>query len=160
MNKILSIEDAVQLANQLQQQNKKIVLAGGCFDLLHIGHITFLEEAKKQGNILIIMLESDATITATKGKNRPINSQKIRAKILAALAAVDFIILLEPHMSNADYGTLVFSLKPAIIATTAGDSNRSYKERQAKQIGAKVIDVTPQIADKSTTKLVELLNEL
>ena len=63
-------------------------------------------------------------------------------------------------MSNTNYDTLVFGIKPAIIATTAGDINRFHNDRQAKQIGARVIDVTPQIADKSTTKLVELLNEL
>jgi len=160
MDKILTTKQARELSSKLHKQHKRIVLAGGCFDLLHIGHITFLEKAKKQGDVLIIMLESDAAITASKGKNRPINSQEIRAKILAALSVVDFIILLEPNMSDSDYSTLVFSVKPAIIATTAGDVNRFHKERQAKQIDANVVDVTPQIADKSTTKLVELLNEL
>ena len=160
MDKILTTKQSIELSSKLHKQHKRIVLAGGCFDLLHIGHITFLEKAKKQGDVLIIMLESDAAITASKGKNRPINSQEIRAKILAALSVVDFIILLEPNMSDSDYSTLVFSVKPAIIATTAGDVNRFHKERQAKQIDANVVDVTPQIADKSTTKLVELLNEL
>src|SRR5579872_1192323 len=103
MNKILSTENAIQLANQLHRKNKRIVLVGGCFDLLHIGHITFLEDAKKQGDLLIVLLESDETITALKGNKRPINSQKIRAKILTALSAVDFVILLEPHMKNEDY---------------------------------------------------------
>jgi FAD synthetase len=160
MNKILSAEKAIQLAKKLHKQNKRIVLVGGCFDLLHIGHITFLEEAKKQGDILLVMLESDAVIAATKGNNRPINSQEIRAKILAALTVVDNVIMLEQHMSNTDYDSLVFAIKPAIIATTGGDTNRYHKERQAKEIGALVIDVTPQISDKSTTKLVHLLNEL
>ena len=160
MNKILSTQTITQVANQLHQQNKQIILVGGCFDLLHIGHITFLEEAKKRGDTLVVMLESDEFIKKSKGENRPINSQSIRAKILAAIAVVDFVILLDSHMSNTDYDTVVFSIKPAIIATTRGDVNRHHKERQAKQIGALVVDVTPQISDKSTTKLIHLLNEL
>ena len=160
MNKILTTKQAITLSTQLHKQNQKVVLVGGCFDLLHIGHITFLEEAKKKGDILIVLLESDTSITTAKGENRPINSQDIRAKILAALSMVDRVILLEPQMSNTDYDTLVFAIKPAIIATTAGDANRFHKERQAKKIGARVIDVTARISDKSTTKLITLLNEL
>lgn len=160
MDKIFTTKQAIGISNKFHEQNKRIVLVGGCFDLLHIGHITFLEEAKKQGDVLAVMLESDETIKKTKGDNRPINSQEIRAKILAALSVVDIVILLDAHMSNTDYAAVVFSIKPAIIATTAGDVNRFYKERYASEIGARVIDVTPQIKDKSTTKLVTLLNEL
>ena len=160
MDKIITIDEAGHFATQLHDQNKKIILVGGCFDVLHLGHITFLEEAKKQGDNLIVLLESDAAITATKGEKRPINAQADRAKILAALSVVDGIVLLQAHMKDADYDALVFTIKPAIIATTAGDVNRNHKERQAVQIDAKVIDVTQQISDKSTTKLVQLLNEL
>ncbi len=160
MNKIFTTKQVIEISSKLHEQNQRIVLVGGCFDLLHIGHITFLEEAKKKGDSVIVFLESDEAIKKAKGHKRPINSQQIRAKILAALSVVDAIILLEPHMTNEDYDALVFALKPAIIATTRGDVNRHHKERQAKQIGAKVVDVTPQISDKSTTKLINLLNEL
>ena len=160
MNKILTTKLASDISSHLHEQNKRIVLVGGCFDLLHIGHITFLDEAKKKGDILIVMLESDELIKKSKGENRPINSQDIRAKILAALTVVDFVVLLDPHMSDKEYDKVVFSIKPAIIATTRGDVNRHHKERQAKQIGAVVVDVTPQISDKSTTKLVHLLNDI
>lgn len=160
MNKILSIDKANQIATELHQQNKHIILAGGCFDLLHIGHITFLEEAKKHGDVLIILLESDEAISKSKGDKRPINSQDDRAKILSALSAVDYIIPLNDSMTNKGYDDLVIALKPAIIATTAGDINRNHKERQAELVHAKVIDVTMPISDKSTTKLVLLLDEL
>lgn len=160
MSKILSIDEVKQVATTIHKQNKKLVLVGGCFDLLHIGHITFLEEAKKNGDYLIVLLESDETITATKGPKRPINSQLDRAKILAALAAVDYVVLLQPEMNDTDYDNLVIPLKPAIIATTSGDSNRHHKERQAQLVHAKVLDVTMPISDKSTTKLIKLLNEL
>src|SRR5215469_17383103 len=106
MEKILSIENSTDLADKLHQQSKRIVLAGGCFDLLHIGHITFIEEAKKHGDMLLILLESDQTISESKGNNRPINSQDDRAKILSALSSVDYVILLKPHMTDKEYDDL------------------------------------------------------
>jgi FAD synthetase len=159
-DKILKTTDKEKISKKLHAEKKRIVIAGGCFDLLHIGHIIFLENAKKQGDILIVLLESDETITASKGDRRPVNSQEIRAKILSALSAVDFVILLEPHLKNDDYDRLIFALKPAVIATTKGDPTKYHKKRQAEKIGAQVIDVTPQILDKSTTKLINLLKEL
>jgi len=160
MDKILSLEQANELSQILHKQNKHIVLVGGCFDLLHIGHITFLEEARKQGEILVILLEADQTIAKSKGSNRPINTQNDRAKILAALTSVDYVIKLPDMMNDKSYDDLVITVKPAIIATTRGDKNRVYKERSAGLINAQVIDVTPQISDKSTTKLIKLLDEL
>ena len=160
MNKILTIEQITKISSKLHEQNKHVVLVGGCFDILHIGHIVFLEEAKKHGDILVALLESDKTIIAIKGNKRPFNSQEDRAKILAALAVVDYVILLEQDMDDKIYDDLVFALKPAIIATTSGDINRHHKERQAKSVGAKVIDVTMPISDKSTTTLIHLLDEL
>lgn len=160
MNKILTTDVAVELGNALAHEKKRIVLAGGCFDILHIGHISFLEHAKAQGDVLCILLEADETITAAKGPKRPINCQEDRAKLLAALTVVDHVFLLPPGMTNDAYDTLVFAIKPAIIATTKGDSNRSHKERQANAIGAQVVDVVQLVDNQSTTKIIEILNEL
>lgn len=160
MNKIVDISEVKSTLAKRETEKKHIVVVGGCFDLLHIGHITFLEKAKKLGDLLIVFLESDEMIKETKGHNRPINSQNDRAHILAALAAVDVVIPLKPNMTDTAYDALVFAIKPAIIATTAGDLNRHHKERQAKKSNAKVVDVTLPISDKSTTKLVHLLEEL
>lgn len=157
-DKITHYENRKKFANN--EGNKKRVLVGGCFDILHIGHLTFLQAAKQHGDTLIVLLESDQTIAETKGPNRPINTQEDRAKILSALAIVDTVIMLKPQMTNYDYDDLIMTLKPAIIATTSGDRNRHHKERQAKLVAAHVIDVTEQISDKSTTKLIALLNEL
>jgi len=160
MNKILTPEQAVIVSNDLQKQQKKIVLAGGCFDLLHIGHIHFLEQAKKAGDILFVLLEHDATIKKLKGDNRPINTQEDRAKILAALTIVDYVIMLPENADNSFYDDLVIQLKPAIIAATQGDPNRHHKERQAKEIGATVVDVITPITNQSTTHLISVLKEI
>ncbi len=160
VEKIITSEEAIKISKQIQTAGKKIVLVGGCFDILHIGHITFLEEAKKQGDVLFVLLEADETIIKTKGPTRPINTQQDRAKILTHLTIVDFVISLPPFVDNNAYDMLINQLKPAIIATTAGDPYRSHKERQAKLIGANVVDVLEPISNKSTTKLIAMLEEL
>jgi rfaE bifunctional protein nucleotidyltransferase chain/domain len=157
MQKILAPDDAITLATKLTDQGNRIVLAGGCFDILHLGHITFLEKAKSKGDVLFVFVENDATIKKTKGPLRPINTQHDRAQILSHLTVVDYVIKLP---ETIDYDALVIHIKPAIIATTAGDLNRSHKERQAKKIGAKVVDVTDQISNQSTTRIIHILNEL
>lgn len=160
MNKILSVEQATQIANELNRKGKSIVLTGGCFDILHIGHIEYLKNAKKKGDVLFVFLESDENIKKLKGKNRPINTQHDRAAILEKLEMIDYIIPLPPIKNNKDYDNLVISLRPAIIAITKGDSNLNTRKRQAALIGARVVEVTSQISNQSTTKLVNMLKEI
>lgn len=157
MDKILTTEQAIEVSKQLQGEGKRIVLVGGCFDLLHIGHLTFLQKAKEQGDILLVLVEPDERIEHAKGHGRPINIQEDRVKILAAVEGVDYVLPLQQGMVNADYDELIKSIKPNIIATTAGDLNRAHKERQANIIDAKVVDVILPIKDQSTTRLIELL---
>lgn len=160
MNKILTTDEAIKISKKLHTQGKTLVLTGGCFDILHIGHIHFLESAKKEGGVLFVMIEHDKTIKRNKGEHRPLNAQSDRAAILASLTMVDYVILLPDSIADAFYDELVIQLKPAIIATTAGDPYRKHKERQAKLCDAKVIDVIQPIKNKSTTKLINILKEL
>lgn len=159
INKILTIQQAIDVSNKLKAEGKAIVLAGGCFDILHIGHIDFLNEAKKRGDVLFVLLESDEAIRRIKGNNRPINSQADRARILSALLGVDYAIILPQLKTDKEYDDVVIKLRPDIIATTKGDKYKKHKERQAKLIGAKVVDVIKNISNKSTTKLIKLLSE-
>lgn len=89
------IADWKQLQTQLQdnRKNKKVVFTNGCFDLLHVGHITYLQEAKDQGDILVVGINTDASIKKLKGEQRPIQNEIDRAKILAALRSVDYVTL-------------------------------------------------------------------
>lgn len=159
MNKILSIEKAIKISKKLQSENKTIVLAGGVFDILHIGHVKFLEKAKQRGDILFVLLESDDNVKRLKGKNRPINSQKNRAIILAALYAVDYVVLFPMLKTDAEYDKVISQIRPSIIATTAKDPNILHKRRQANQISGKVVNVLKRISDQSTTRLAKLINQ-
>lgn len=158
MKKIVQIPEAITISKTLRERKKRIVLAGGCFDILHVGHIEFFHQAKKHGDVLIIMLESDEQIRKLKGKNRPVNTQSDRAQILSALLDIDYIILLPSGMRNADYDSLIFSIKPAIIATTEADPSLEHKTRQAKALHVPVVDVVKKIENQSTSRIAQLIS--
>lgn len=160
MGKILDIKKAIAIAKTLCSEGKTIVLAGGCFDILHVGHIAYLTGAKKTGDVLFVFLESDENIKKIKGEHRPINAQADRAKILESLEMVDYVIPLPQIEKDNYYDDLVISLKPAIIAITKGDPTRKHKDRQAKLVDGKVLEVAAPVVNKSTTKLINILNEI
>lgn len=126
----------------------KIVLVGGCFDILHYGHISFLKKAKKLGNYLIVALESDQNTRKLKGPSRPIHTQKKRMEMLQELKCVDKVIPLPPMKTDSDYEKLVRKVNPDIIAVTKGDNKKTH--------GVKTI-VIPKTATPSTTQIAKLL---
>jgi len=152
MNTIFSYSKAKEFVMPQDFNGGKRILVGGCFDIVHVGHITFLEKAKQQGDFLIVLLESDARIRQLKGSNRPINTQLDRATVVAALKAVDAVILLPDTMANEDFDDLVKLVKPAIIATTRNDPYIDHKLRQAKLVHGEVISVLDHMKEHSTTQ--------
>src|SRR3989338_3317419 len=154
MNKIVDIKKAVKLASVVHGRKEKIILVGGCFDILHIGHIRFLEEAKKLGGKLLVLLESDKKVKELKGKNRPVFTQNERTHTLASLLSVDYIVLL-PHLKNSDYDKLITLIKPDIIAAAENDPILDKKRRQAEMVSGKLVKLkffkslsSSQIAEK------------
>jgi rfaE bifunctional protein nucleotidyltransferase chain/domain len=160
MDKIVNVEQAIQRCASWSAGGKHIVVVGGCFDILHVGHLVFLEKAKAQGDRLVVLVESDETIRKLKGAHRPINVQDHRARLLAALTMVDMVVLLPALLTNEAYDSILFGLKPAIIATTGGDPNRLHKERQAHAVGGRVVDVVLPVEDQSTSRIVKILEEI
>lgn len=157
MNKILRLKESLSLSLSLKKKGKSIVLAGGCFDILHLGHIKFLELAKKQGDFLFVLLESDKTVRELKGRGRPINRQADRAIVLASLIHVDYVVLMPRISKNGQYDAIIRALNPNVLATTENEAVNQHLERQAKKINAKVVYVTKRIKSKSTTKFANLI---
>jgi len=151
MKQIIKINQLGEIKNY-----EEIVLVGGCFDILHLGHTTFLEEAKKLGKILVILLESDKTIKKLKGENRPINRQINRAEMLTKLKMVDYVVMLPELKNNQDYADLIKKIKPKIIATSGGDEKIELKKQEAKIVGAKLVEVIKRIPQYSTSQMVKL----
>lgn len=161
MGKIIDIKTATTITADLKNARKTIVLVGGCFDIIHKGHIIFLRKAKKLGGILFVLLESDKNIKKLKGKNRPINTMADRALIMASFIFTDYVITLPELNTNEEYDEMIYSLKPDIIATTKSDPGRSHKKRQAEKLGIKLVDVLDRIKNQSTSRIAKLLrNEL
>jgi len=161
MKQIINIKSlsATPFLSLRKERQSKIVLVGGCFDIVHLGHLRFLEKAKKQGDILVILLESDENIKKIKGKNRPINNQSNRAEFLTKLKMVDYIIKLPMMKNDEEYLKLVKKIKPKIIAVSEDDKNIVQKRGQARLVGAKLIKVTDLIKQQSTTKIIEVITE-
>ena len=89
------LKDNIEIINRIKAEKKKIVFTNGCFDLLHVGHIRYLAQAKKLGEFLIIGLNSDSSVKELKGEDRPINSFEDRATLLSAIESVDLVIMFE-----------------------------------------------------------------
>lgn len=134
----------------------KKVLVGGCFDILHFGHITFLKQAKMLGDSLIVALESDGNVKRVKGDMRPIHTQEQRKTMLEALSFVDEVIALPPMNIDQEYVTFVQKIQPAVIAVTEGDPILEKKRQQANLVGANLV-VIPKVRTPSTSQLAKLL---
>ncbi|MEX2007691.1 MAG: adenylyltransferase/cytidyltransferase family protein [Candidatus Levyibacteriota bacterium] len=159
MNKILNIDQAIRTAKRLRKEKKRIVLAGGIFDILHVGHINFLQKAKEKGDVLFVLLESDETVGKLKGPRRPINTQSARAQVLSALTSIDYVVKLPEMKNDKDYDRLVTRLQPMVIAVTKKDEHIEHKERQAGKIHAQVLFVNDRIRNQSTSRIAKIIQK-
>ncbi len=135
---------------------KRVVLVGGCFDLLHFGHIAFLKQAKDHGDFLMILLESDEKVKKLKGDSRPIHNQNQRKEMLLSLSFVDEVIIMPSITKDQDYVELIQRIKPDFIAITQGDPMVEKKRQQASRFGATLVEI-PKIHTPSTSQLAKLL---
>jgi rfaE bifunctional protein nucleotidyltransferase chain/domain len=136
---------------------KSIVLTNGCFDLLHVGHIRYLAAAKKLGDILVVGLNSDASVKTLKGAGRPINSEADRAEVLSALAMVDHVIIFPEKRATR----LVRELRPQVYAKGGDYTVESLDPEEVaalQEVGAR-IEILPLTPGKSTTNLINASRE-
>ena len=112
------LKDNIEIINIIKAERKKIVFTNGCFDLLHVGHIRYLAQAKKLGDFLIIGLNSDSSVKELKGEDRPINSFEDRANLLSAIESVDSVIMFEEQTPE----NLIKDIVPDILVK-GGDYN-------------------------------------
>jgi rfaE bifunctional protein nucleotidyltransferase chain/domain len=158
-NRIIDVEKAVKLSKRFRKEGKSVILAGGCFDVIHLGHIKFLQAAKKTGDVLLVFIESDENVKRIKGDKRPIHNQDERAQVLQALRFVDYVIKIPFLKGNDEYDKLVLRLNPSIIAITKGSSAFEHSKRQAERIGAQLLEVIGHIPQHSTTQIAQKILE-
>jgi D-beta-D-heptose 7-phosphate kinase / D-beta-D-heptose 1-phosphate adenosyltransferase len=148
---IKTLNEITLLSKELKARDKKIIFTNGCFDILHAGHVRYLETAKSYGDILILGLNSDRSVSILKGEGRPINTQLDRAYILAALEAVDYVVIFDDETPY----DLIKAVKPHILVK-GGD----YEGKQV--IGQDIADelkLVQFVDGKSTTKTIEKIQQ-
>lgn len=156
MQRIITYKEIKNIIEESKSFRKKIVLVGGCFDILHYGHIKFLRNAKSFGDLLIVALENDVNVRRLKGSNRPFQKQKERAETLAELKSVDYVLMLPEMSGDKDYERLVDILTPDLIAVTEGDNYLLQKNKYAEKVGAR-LKIIKKIKSSSSSKLANLL---
>lgn len=156
MGKIINIKQVPQVLQQLKAQGKKVVLVGGCFDILHAAHIEFLKKARREGDALIVLLESDKKIKELKGSDRPINLQAERATALSELNIADYILKLTYLKTNHDYEMLVKKIEPDIIAITHGNKIYDWEREYIEKTGKRIVEVMDRRKNYSTTKMINI----
>ncbi|MCH7827885.1 MAG: adenylyltransferase/cytidyltransferase family protein, partial [Bacteroidetes bacterium] len=115
MDRLKSLKEIITLRKELKSANKKVVFTNGCFDIIHAGHIDYLNKAKELGNVLIVGINSDISVKKIKDKNRPIIQEKERALIVSNLRAVDYVVLFDEETPD----NLINKIIPDILVKGA-----------------------------------------
>lgn len=151
IEKIKSHKELKETVETLKRQSKRIVFTNGCFDILHIGHTRYLQKAKELGDILIVAINTDASVRGIKGKDRPITPQEERAEVLASLECVDFVTFFdEPDPLNT-----ITELQPDILVKGGDWEIDQIVGREVVEAkGGKVISIPP-IEGVSTSRIIE-----
>ncbi|WP_395715578.1 phosphoribosylglycinamide formyltransferase [Prosthecobacter sp.] len=153
-----SIADVRRLRDALEQQGKKLVFTNGCFDLLHAGHVRYLEQARALGDAMVVALNSDASVRALKGPDRPLNNENDRAEVLAALRAVDAVVVFAEDRATR----LIETIRPHVYAKGGDytvDSLNAEERAALENVGAE-IRILPLVPGRSTTGTInKMLSE-
>ena len=149
--KIISTTSLVRKVRRLKQNGKRIVFTNGCFDILHYGHVKYLQDARSKGDYLVVAVNSDSSIKKIKAKNRPVIGQSDRLKTVAALASVDFVVLFKDDNPLR----LIKALKPDILIKGADWSKQKIIGADfVASYGGKVLTVN-LVKGRSTSALIE-----
>ncbi|HEV2214974.1 MAG TPA: D-glycero-beta-D-manno-heptose 1-phosphate adenylyltransferase, partial [Terracidiphilus sp.] len=150
-SQVLGRNDLVKRVAMWKANGDRVVFTNGCFDLLHIGHITLLEEARRCGDRLIVAINSDASVRALKGSSRPIVGQQERARVLAALSAVDAVVIFDEPTPLE----LIVASQPDVLVK-GGDYNAdSVVGAKEMQSWGGAVKIVPLVEGFSTTRLIE-----
>ncbi|AEH44894.1 rfaE bifunctional protein [Thermodesulfatator indicus DSM 15286] len=153
--KILPLEELCQRVRRRKALGQKLVFTNGCFDLLHAGHVSYLARAREAGDFLVIGLNSDASVKRIKGPERPINPQENRAKVLAALSVVDYVVFFDEDTPEK----LIKTLRPDILVKGADwPEEKIVGASFVKSYGGKVLRI-PFEHEISTTKIIEKIRK-
>lgn len=151
--KILSAETLAPWRERLRNEGKRLAVTNGCFDLLHAGHVTYLEAARNQADALLVGVNSDAAVRALKGPTRPVNAEQDRALVLAALESVDGVFI----FPERDAVNFIGTVRPDIYVKGGDytiDTINQDERRLVESLGGKVV-LLAHVPGKSTTAILQ-----
>jgi len=153
LSKLKSTAELAAIRDQMEQSGKKLVFTNGCFDLLHAGHVRYLQQARQLGDALLVAVNGDQSVRALKGPDRPLNNESDRAEVLSALECVDFVTIF-PSVRVTE---VIREVKPHIYAK-GGDYTPESLDRE--EYGALVeagsqIEILGLVPGRSTTSLIQ-----
>jgi len=148
--KLIERRQAARIAAEARAAGRRVVLANGCFDLLHVGHTRYLEGARRQGDLLIVGINSDRSVRHLKGAGRPLMDQQSRARMVAALACVDGVVIFD----DLDVAALLDELRPDVHAKGTDYTTETVPEReQVRALGGEVA-IVGDPKDHSTRDII------
>jgi rfaE bifunctional protein nucleotidyltransferase chain/domain len=151
--KIKSIPELKEIASQLHSSGRKVVFANGCFDLIHAGHVRYLEAAAALGDVLIVAVNGDASVTALKGHGRPLQPESDRAEILASMECVDYVLLFNAPTVDG----ILKELKPDVHAKGTDYTQESVPERETVLSYGGRVAIAGDPKNHSTRDLIQVI---
>jgi len=150
VRKIKSLEEMMRIREQLRRERKMLVFTNGCFDLLHAGHVRYLNQARAMGDALVVCLNSDASVRTLKGKGRPIIPEAERAEILAALSSVDYVFVFDDLTPQRVIDVPV----PDVLVKGADWGITEIVGRQTVENAGGVVRTIPLVEGTSTSAII------
>ncbi len=151
--KIKTLLELKDIIVELKRRKKKIVFTNGCFDILHIGHVQYLESAKAEGDILIVAVNSDESVQGIKGRLRPIIVQDERVEIVAALGCVDYVVIFD----EPDPEYVISQLIPDLLIKGADWQISSIKGKECVEAHGGIVKNLPLVEGHSTSAIIDLI---
>ena len=148
-------EEIIKIVREEQKKGKTFVVTNGCFDILHVGHVRYLQKTKEYADNLIVMLNSDKSVKAIKGEGRPINCEEDRAEILSSLSCVDYVVLFDENSP----AKLLENIRPDVYTKGADYTLETLPERDIVIKNNIKVEFIDFVQGKSTTNVIKKINE-
>ncbi|HBG47956.1 MAG TPA: D-glycero-beta-D-manno-heptose 1-phosphate adenylyltransferase [Cyanobacteria bacterium UBA9971] len=155
MGEVVELKQLLNIVSGLKKQNKTIVTTNGCFDIIHAGHVRYLKHAKELGDVLIVCLNSDASVQRLKGPSRPLNHQDDRAEVMSALEAVNYVVVFDEDTPVY----ILAKIKPDIHVKGGDYSEETLPETAVIKQGGGKIQFIPFVEGRSTTNIINKIHQ-
>ena len=155
MGKVVKLDELLNIVEELKKQNKTIVTTNGCFDILHAGHVRYLNQAKSFGDILVLLLNSDSSVRKIKGPSRPLNCEEDRAEVIAGLYSVDYVVIFDEETPM----NMLAQIKPHVHVKGGDYTEETLPEAKIIKDGGGRVEFIKFLEGRSTTNIINKISQ-